>query len=414
MFFVVLNTYKKIMENDIVSRAIKELETKIAKESLEAKEKKEEEKAFYEKNLPKISPGIVIEGVVVGKSNDGVLVSIGLKEEGIIPLSELSLKEFKNPDEVVSVGDKIDVIVLSHNNGNFILSKKRTDLKNALDRAQKAFNNNEILQAIVSQQVKGGLIVDLGGGVPGFIPVSQIKQEAVRNLDSYVGKEVRFKIIEFDRRKRDIILSLKKVEDDEERERREKLLGELLEGKIIEGKIQKLTDFGAFVDIGGMDGLIPVSEISYKKINHPRDVLKKGEIVSVVVIKINRENKRVSLSLKNALPSPWEDIRKKLSIGSVVFGRISRVTPTYAFVTIEEVEGFLPKREIGEEVLEEGQEVRVRVIELNPEKERMTLSLRGAKEKKNENEMEKFLTKSVNIGFKLGDVLQSKKDQKWK
>ncbi len=402
------------MENDIVSRAIKELETKIAKESLEAKEKKEEEKAFYEKNLPKISPGIVIEGVVVGKSNDGVLVSIGLKEEGIIPLSELSLKEFKNPDEVVSVGDKIDVIVLSHNNGNFILSKKRTDLKNALDRAQKAFNNNEILQAIVSQQVKGGLIVDLGGGVPGFIPVSQIKQEAVRNLDSYVGKEVRFKIIEFDRRKRDIILSLKKVEDDEERERREKLLGELLEGKIIEGKIQKLTDFGAFVDIGGMDGLIPVSEISYKKINHPRDVLKKGEIVSVVVIKINRENKRVSLSLKNALPSPWEDIRKKLSIGSVVFGRISRVTPTYAFVTIEEVEGFLPKREIGEEVLEEGQEVRVRVIELNPEKERMTLSLRGAKEKKNENEMEKFLTKSVNIGFKLGDVLQSKKDQKWK
>lgn len=391
------------MENDIISQAVRELETKITKKRVEIEKKEEEKTLFYEKNFPKINPGITTKGVVVGKSIDGVLVSIGLKEEGIIPLDELSLKPFKNPDEVVNIGDEIEVIVLSCNNGNFVLSKKRADLKNALDRIQNAFSNNEALEGIVSAQVKGGLLVDLG--ISGFVPVSHIKKEAIRNLDSYVGSKVRFKVIEFDRKKRELILSLRKVEEDEKKEKREKLLNRLLEGEIIEGKIIKLTDFGAFVDIGGMDGLIPISEISYKKIKHPRDVLKKGEVVSVSVIKVDRENKKVSLSLKNALPSPWEDIHKKLSIGSVVSGNVSRVMPEWAFVAIEDVEGFLPKREMDNEALKEGQEVKVKIIELNPKSERMTLSLRGLKK---ENEIDKFLAKPGKAGFKIGEILQSK------
>jgi len=401
---------KKVMENDIISRAVRELETKITKEKREEEKRAQEKRAFYEKNFPKINPGVITKGVVVGKTNNGILVSIGLKEEGIIPFNELSLKAFKNPDEVVKIGDKINVIVLSNNNGNFILSKKRADLKDILDKIQRAKRNNEVLSGIVSCQIKGGLIVDIG--IPGFVPVSQIKQEPVRNLESYVGREVRFKVIEFNRKKRDVILSLKKVEEDEERERREKRINELLEGEIVSGKITSLADFGAFVDIGGLQGLIPVSEISYTKIKHPKDVLKKGDIVSVSVIKIDRENYRVSLSLKDTLPSPWENIGEKLKIGSVVCGRVSRLMPKWAFVTVEGVEGFLPKREIEGEVLREGQEVKVRIIELSPKKERMTLSLKGIK--KEDDEIERFLAKPGRSGFKLGEILHSKKEKRWR
>lgn len=394
------------MKDSIIERAVKELETKITKKKGEIEKKKEEKALFYEKNFPKINPGIVTKGIVVGKNKEGILVSIGLKEEGIISLDELSLKPFKNPDEVVKTGDKIEVIVLSCNNGNFVLSKKRADLKNSLDKIDRAFNNNATLEGIVSSQVKGGLLVDLG--ISGFIPVSHIKKEAIRNLDLYVGKEVRFKVIEFDRKKKEVILSLRKVQEDEEKEKRERLFNTLLEGEIIKGKIIKLTEFGAFVDIGGIDGLIPISEMSYKKIRHPEDILKKGEKVSVSVIKVDRENKKVSLSLKNTLPSPWEGIDKKLNVGSVVSGRVSRIMSEWAFVTIEDVEGFLPKREMDKEALEEGQEVKVKIIELNPKKERMTLSLRDIKK---EEDIEKFLAKTGKGGFKLGEVLQSKYDR---
>ncbi|MEW6102489.1 MAG: S1 RNA-binding domain-containing protein [bacterium] len=404
------------MENDIIKRAIKEVETKITKGVEKIEKKKKEEYTFYEKSLLKINPGIITKGIVVGKSNDGVLVSIGLKEEGIIPFNELSLKEFKSPDDVVQTGDEIEVIVLSNNNGSFILSKKRADLKNALDKIQNAFSKNEVISGMISSQVKGGLVVDLG--IPGFIPISHIKKEPIRNLDSYVGKEVRLKVIEFDRKKKDVVLSLKKVEEDEKRERKERLINELLEGKIVAGKVTKLTDFGAFVDIGGIEGLVPVSELSYRKIKHPKDVLKKSETVSLVVIKVDRENNRVSLSLKDAMSSPWETIRERLDIGSVVSGRVSKIMPNYAFVEIEDVEGFLPKREMDKEVLSEGQEIEVRIIELNPEKQRMTLSLKGIKE---ENEVERFLANQRKGGFTLSEILESKptrrknkKESKWR
>lgn len=396
------------MENDIISRAVRDLETKITKERLGIEKIEKEKMLFYEKNFPKVNPGIVTKGVVVGKSTDGILVSIGLKEEGIIPFQELSLKTFKNPDEVVKVGDEIEVIILSNNNGNFLLSKKRADLKNMLDRISKAFNNNEIMEGVISSQVKGGLIIDLG--IPGFIPASHIKKQAVRNFDAYVGKEVRFKVIEFDRKKKELVLSLRKVEEDEKKEKRERLFNTLQEGKVIEGKITKLTDFGAFVDIGGLEGLIPISEISYKKIKHPKDILKNGEVVSVSVIKIDRENNKVSLSLKNTLPSPWDDIQERLNVGSVVLGRVSKVMPTYAFVEIEDIEGFLPKREMEDEVLKEGQEVKVKIIELNPKDERMTLSLKGIKR---DEKIERFLAKSDRGGFKLGEILKSKRKDKY-
>ncbi|MEW6680075.1 MAG: S1 RNA-binding domain-containing protein [bacterium] len=395
------------MENDIIKRAIREVETKIVKESDKAKKEKLEKASFYEKNFPKINPGIVTKGVVVGKSNEGILISIGLKEEGIIPFDELSLKEFKSPDDIVQTGDEIEVIVLSNNNGNFILSKKRADLKNALDRIQNAFSKDEVISGMISSQVKGGLVVDLG--IPGFIPISHIKKEPVRNLESYVGKEVRLKILEFDRKKKDVVLSLRKVEEDEKRERRERLINELENGKIVSGKVVKLTDFGAFVDIGGIEGLIPVSELSYRNIKHPKEVLKKTDVVPLVVIKVDRENYRVSLSLKDALPSPWETIRNRLDIGSVVSGRVSKITPNYAFVTIDDVEGFLPKREMDKEALSEGQEIEVRVIELNPEKQKMTLSLKGIKE---DNEVERFLRSQRKGGFTLSEILESKQNKK--
>lgn len=392
------------MNEDIISQAVRELEIKITKESDEIKKKEEEKALFYEKNFPKINPGIVTKGVVVGKNRDGILVSIGLKEEGIVPLDELSLKPFKDPSEVVKIGDEIEVIVLSNKGGTFILSKKRAELKNILDRISKAFRNNETLEGKVSSQVKGGLLVDVG--IPGFIPASHIKKEPIRNLDSYVGKEVRFKVIEFDRKKRELILSLKKVEEEEKKQRIEMLFNNLSEGKIIEGKVTRLADFGAFVDIGGIEGLIPISEISYKKIKHPKDVLKKGEIVSLSVIKLDRENKKISLSLKNTIPSPWENIQERLNVGSVVSGRVSKIMPTYAFVTIEDVEGLLPKREMNNESLKEGQEVNVKIIELNPKDEKMTLSLKGIK--KEDDEIDRFLAKSEKRGFKLGEILESK------
>ncbi|HAW50533.1 TPA: 30S ribosomal protein S1 [bacterium] len=397
------------MKDDIISRAIRELEDKITKE---IKEGKEDKQSFllYESGFKKINPGMIVEGVVVDCSREGILISTGTKQEGIIPLDELSLKDFKDPSEVVKIGDKINVIVLSLDNweGNPVFSKKRADLIKILGKLQNAFDNDSSVEGKVISQVKGGLVVDFDG-VFGFIPQSQIRRTYVRNLEKYVGKTYELKIIEFNRKKRDIVLSIKKAEDERKKEKIKKVIGELNEGERVLGKIVKLTNFGAFVDLGGIDGLIPISELSHRRINHPKEIVKKGQKISVIVLNVDRENNKVSLSLKEIQPSPWESIKDKISVGSVISGKVTKVSSSYSFVKVdEEIEGFLPHRELGKgRTLEEGQEIKVKVIELDPKHKRLTLSLKNIKEES--DEINAFLAKQEKWkGMKLGDVLSQK------
>jgi 4-hydroxy-3-methylbut-2-enyl diphosphate reductase len=289
-----------------------------------------------------------------------------------------------------------------------ILSKKRADLKEILDKIAEAFKTNRPIEGEVLCQVKGGLIANVG--IQGFIPVSHIRKEAVRNLDSYIGKRIKAKVLEFNRKKREVVLSIKAAEEEERKRKREEFLNNVVEGQIRKGRITKLTKFGAFVNLGEMDGLIPLSELSWRRIKHPRDVVKVGDKVNAVVIKVDRANGKISLSLKEAQTSPWEKIEERISVGSIVDGKITKVTPYYTFVEVDgEVEGLLPNREILPSViLKEGQRVKVKVIGLESKQKRLILSLKKAEEEREREEIEAYLGQPGKGGIKLGEVLQGK------
>jgi 4-hydroxy-3-methylbut-2-enyl diphosphate reductase len=332
----------------------------------------------------------VVEGTVVHIDREGVLVDVGMKSEGIIRMNELTRDSFQNPEDVVSVGDRIKVYVLQTENseGNLLLSKKRADFEVAWDRVQEAYQDGSTITAMVTDRVKGGLVVDLG--IRGFVPASHVGTGRVKNLDKYVGQSIPLKVIEVDRERRKVVLSHKLAVDEEREKKRSETLETLAEGQERTGIVRRITDYGAFVDLGGIDGLLHISEMSWTRINHPSEVVKVGQKVQVVVQKMNLESGRVSLSMRQILPDPWKNVGSRYKVGDVIQCKISRLVPFGAFVLLEEgVEAIIPNQELTyrrikrpEQVVSVGDEVEARVLDVRPEERRMTLSVRAVQQER--------------------------------
>lgn len=333
--------------------------------------------------------GEIVKGVIVEVNQDEVLVDVGAKSEGVIPLRELSCCEIGSPHEVVNVGDQIEVWVVKaeDSEGRIFLSKCRADAERAWVKLQEALENGTNVEGTVREVVKGGLIVDLG--VRAFLPASLVDRGYIEDLSKFIGSKVTCKVIEFNRPRKKVVLSRKAVLEEEYRQKRKDTLASLAEGMVVKGVVRRLTSFGAFVDIGGIDGLLHVSEISWHRVNHPTEVLQVGDEVEVKVIKVDKENEKISLSRKQVLPNPWDEIGKKYPVGSLVEAKVIRLVPFGAFVELEPgIEGLIHISHFAdwhvatpEEVLTEGETVTVRVLSADPVGKRIRLSLRDATRK---------------------------------
>ncbi|WP_018085168.1 bifunctional 4-hydroxy-3-methylbut-2-enyl diphosphate reductase/30S ribosomal protein S1 [Desulfurispora thermophila] len=328
--------------------------------------------------------GEIIPGTVVQIRHDEVLVDIGAKSEGFIPLKELSCYEVNSPQDVVSVGDVIDVFVMrsEDSEGRVMLSKQRADAEKAWAKLQENLQTGETVTGIVREVVKGGLLVDIG--VRAFLPASLVERGYVEDLSKYLGMEIQARVIEVNKARKKVVLSRKAVLEEEYARKRQELLDSLQEGAVVRGTVRRLTSFGAFVDLGGVDGLLHVSEMAWYRVGHPSEVVNVGDEIEVKVLKVDRENEKISLGLKQVLPNPWDNVAEKYPPGSIVKAKVMRLASFGAFVQLEPgVEGLvhishLSTRHVEkpEDVVQEGEEVNVKVLDVNPEEKRIRLSIR--------------------------------------
>jgi small subunit ribosomal protein S1 len=342
----------------------------------------------YDSAFPEINEGEVVHGTVVRVDKDEVLVDIGYKSEGVIPVAELTIRRSVNPADEVSVGEEIDALVLTKEDteGRLILSKKRARFELAWKRIEGAAESGEPVTGKVIEVVKGGLILDLG--VRGFLPASLVDIRRVQDLDEFMGRELRCKVIELNRSRNNVVLSRRAVLEDERKEMRQAILDRLSPGDVIEGQISNIVDFGAFVDLDGMDGLIHISELSWSHVNHPSEVLDIGQTVKVKVLDIDRDRQRISLGLKQTQSDPWQQVLDSYSEGDVVEGRVAKVVTFGAFVEIlPGVEGLVHISELAahhvenpREVVSQGQAVNVRILEIDGDRRRLSLSLKRVEE----------------------------------
>ena len=288
----------------------------------------------YDSTFPEINEGQVVHGTVVRVDKDEVLVDIGYKSEGVIPVSELSIRRSVNPADEVSLGDEIDALVLTKEDaeGRLILSKKRARFELAWKNIEGAAESGEPVNGRVIEVVKGGLILDLG--VRGFLPASLVDIRRVQDLDEFLGQELRAKVIELNRSRNNVVLSRRAVLEEERKDQRQQILDQLQPGDVVEGQISNIVDFGAFVDLNGMDGLIHISELSWSHVNHPSEVLEIGQTVEVKVLDIDRDRQRISLGLKQTQSDPWQQVLENYHEDNVVEGRVTKVVTFGAFVEI--------------------------------------------------------------------------------
>src|SRR5215472_14686437 len=338
----------------------------------------------YDATFPTINEGEVVHGTVVRVDKDEVLVDIGYKSEGVIPVSELSIRRNVNPADEVSVGEEIDALVMTKEDaeGRLILSKKRARFELAWKNIERAAESGEPVDGRVIEVVKGGLILDLG--VRGFLPASLVDIRRVQDLDEFLGQELRAKVIELNRSRNNVVLSRRAVLEEERKEQRQQILDKLQPGDVVEGQISNIVDFGAFVDLDGMDGLIHISELSWSHVNHPSEILEIGQTVSVKVLDIDRDRQRISLGLKQTQNDPWQQVLESYHEDDVVEGRVTKVVTFGAFVEIlPGVEGLVHISERAQhhvenprEVVSQGQAVNVKIIEIDGERRRLSLSLK--------------------------------------
>jgi small subunit ribosomal protein S1 len=342
----------------------------------------------YDSTFPIINEGEVVSGTVVRVDKDEVLVDIGYKSEGVIPVSELSIRRSVDPADEVQVGDEVDALVLTKEDaeGRLILSKKRARFEMAWKRIERAAESGEPVDGTVIEVVKGGLILDLG--VRGFLPASLVDIRRVQDLDEFLGKTLRCKVIELNRSRNNVVLSRRAVLEEERKEARQAILDRLSPGDVVTGTISNIVDFGAFVDLDGIDGLIHISELSWSHVNHPSEVLQIGQEVRVKVLDIDRERQRISLGLKQTQSDPWQQVVDTYDEGDVVEGRVTKVVTFGAFVEIlPGVEGLVHISELAQhhvenprEVVSQGEIVRAKVIEMDAERRRLSLSLKRVEE----------------------------------
>ncbi|GIQ61732.1 30S ribosomal protein S1 [Paenibacillus cisolokensis] len=339
-------------------------------------------------NFVSLKKGDTVKGTVVKVEDNQVTVSLGYKYDGIVPLRELSAVHLDSAVGVVEVGQELELKVVSIDDDKerLVLSKRQIDSEKAWDKLQSLYEKGEALEVTVADVVKGGLVVDVG--VRGFIPASMVERHFVEDFSDYKGRSFLVKIKEIDRENNKVILSRKEVLDEEFEANKQRIMESLEVGQEIEGTVQRLTPFGAFVDIGGIDGLVHVSEISWQHVAHPKDVVSEGQTVKVKVLKVDPAAGKISLSMKAAQPGPWETAADKFKTGDIVTGTVRRIVSFGAFVEIAPgVEGLVHISQIAHrhiatpfEVLKEGQEVTAKILDFNPSDKRVSLSIKETEE----------------------------------
>jgi small subunit ribosomal protein S1 len=338
----------------------------------------------YDATIHPFSEGDVVSGKVVRIDQDEVLVDIGYKSEGVIPSNELSIRKTVKPSEEVELGEEVDALVLTKEDqeGRLILSKKRARFEKAWRRIEKAADSGEPVEGTVIEVVKGGLILDLG--VRGFLPASLVDIRRVQNLDEFLGQKLECKVIELNRSRNNVVLSRRAVLEEERKEVREQILGRLQPGQVVEGKISNIVDFGAFVDLDGIDGLIHISELSWSHVNHPSEVVSIGDTVRVKVLDIDKDRQRISLGLKQTQEDPWQRVLNEYKEGDVVDGTVTKIVAFGAFVQIlPGVEGLVHISELAQhhvespaEVVRPGDELKVKILEVDEARRRLSLSVK--------------------------------------
>jgi len=342
--------------------------------------------AAVEKTVIEFSEGSIVTGTVVRIDPDEVLVDIGFKSEGVIPGNELSIRNSVNPSEVVSVGEEVEALVLQMEDaeGRLILSKKRAQYERAWGRIETVMNDGGTVTGQVIEVVKGGLIVDIG--LRGFLPASLVDLRRVRDLHPFIGESLEAKVIELDKNRNNVVLSRRAHLEEAQADQRQEFLDGLLPDEKRSGVVSSVVNFGAFVDLGGMDGLVHVSELSWQHVSHPSEVVSVGDEVNVKVLEVDRERERISLSIRQTRDDPWESFAESNGVGSVVDGEVTKTVPFGAFVAVTDgVEGLVHVSEIAmhhvespELELSVGQAVKVKITEIDVNRRRISLSIKQA------------------------------------
>ena len=348
----------------------------------------DEMNARIDGSIVSIDEGALVKGVIAKIEHDEVLVDVGFKSEGVIPARELSIRKDVDPSEIVSEGQEIEALVLTKEDkdGRLILSKKRAEYERAWISVEEKFKSGEVVTGEVIEVVKGGLILDIG--LRGFLPASLVDIRRVKDLDMYLGTEIEARVIEMDRNRNNVVLSRRVLLEEGRKNERAEILEKLTKGMRLKGTVSSIVDFGAFVDLGGIDGLVHISELSWNHVNHPSEVVKVGDEVEVEVLDVDLQRERISLGLKQTTEDPWVKLAEAFPIGSIVDGKVTKIVPFGAFIELNEnVEGLVHISEMAgrhidtpAQVAKVGDIVKVKVMEINPERRRISLSMKAAAE----------------------------------
>lgn len=356
--------------------------------------------------------GDTVKGQVTKVEDKQVLVDVeGSKRVGIIPISELSSLHIEKASDVLSVGDAVVAKVKKVEDEALILSKKAADAEKAWEELERKLANGDTFNVVVKDIVKGGLVADVG--VRAFIPASLVEKDFVEDFTDYKGRTLTVKVIELDREKNRVVLSHRAVIEEEESSKKKAALQSLQVGQVLEGTVVRMANFGVFVNIGDIDGLVHISQLAHTRVDHPSDVVKEGDVVKVKVLAIDEESGRVSLSMKAALPAPWDGIEQKIKEGDVLEGTVKRLAPFGAFVEVfPGVEGLVHISHIAtkhsgapHEVLKEGDVVKVKVLAVNEQEKRLSLSIRELLEDDVQEDYREYTTSTETTGFQIGEVI---------
>ncbi|MBI4532522.1 MAG: 30S ribosomal protein S1 [Candidatus Melainabacteria bacterium] len=357
----------------------------MSEQKIEENSKSEFERLLSETFAYKFEQGDIITGNVVRVERDGVLVDVGGKSEGFVPFKEISNIPIESVDNVLRVGDRLEFYILreENENGQLTLSLKRVAQARGWTQLEEQKKHDETIRARISAVVKGGVVVDVYG-LRGFVPASQLRVKGT-TPEELIGMEIPMKILETDTKRNKLILSQRLAVQEEKAAQREKILDTLEAGQVVTGEVVRIADFGAFIDLGGLDGLLPISEISWERVSHPSDVLKVGQMVTTKVLKIDKDKGHISLSLKQMQPDPWKEIEDKFQDGQVVNGKVRKIQSFGAFVQIYPgVDALLPTVEMSEqpnikpeEIVQVGQEIKAIIKKFSPKEHKISLSLKG-------------------------------------
>ncbi|MDA3936385.1 MAG: 30S ribosomal protein S1 [Actinomycetota bacterium] len=348
----------------------------------------EELHAFIDDKMTDFDDGDLVTGIIVQVERDEVLLDIGYKSEGVIPARELSIRKDANPADIVSIGEEVEALVLQKEDkdGRLILSKKRAEYERAWVNIETKFNEGEDVEGEVIEVVKGGLILDIG--LRGFLPASLVDLRRVKDLASFMGERLEARVIEMDRNRNNVVLSRRVVLEEGRKHERAAILTNLAKGQILEGAVSSIVDFGAFVDLGGIDGLVHISELSWSHVNHPSEVVTVGDKVAVKVLDVDLDRERISLGLKQTTEDPWKMLVQQYPVGSIIEGKVTKLVPFGAFVELGDgVEGLVHISEMAkghvetpEQVTAVGENVHIKVQDVDLDRRRISLSMRAAAE----------------------------------